>query len=153
MWGKWIFGRWTRWKSKGFESMPQCREKNDDYAIGNFKKSGVEWSEQRGKDNRRTLNQFVGMDSLIVNQGTSADIHTTQLKKLDIQRCCAWTRKPRMDKSKEYRQLDRCSLMGRVYGNRGYRSRIMFSARYHCRMPGARFLGSKLRCVDIKHYC
>ena len=30
-----------------------------------------------------------------------------------------WTIKPLMDKSKEYRQLDRCSLMGRVYGNRG----------------------------------
>ena len=46
------------------------------------------------------------------------------------------------------------SLMGRVYGNRGYRSRVMYSARYHCRMLGARFLGSnyQFRCVDSEHY-
>lgn len=56
-----------------------------------------------------------------------------------------------MDKSEEYRQLYRCSLMGRVCGNRGYRSRVVILARYHCRMPGAGFLGSKLRRAYIKH--
>ena len=58
-----------------------------------------------------------------------------------------------MDKSKEYGQLDGFLSWIVYMGNRGYRSRVLFLARYHCRMPGARFLGSKLRCVGIKRYC